>query len=84
MPTPAHFAERVGRAVPGILRSRREALGLSGYALAERSGVSRDMIRRIEAGETNPTLFIVARLIRAMNMSFEEFAAQLDPPAKSS
>lgn len=83
MPTPGHYAERIGRALPEILRRRREALGFSGYALAERSGVSREMIRRIEAGETNPTLFIIARLLHAMSMSFAELAAQIDPPTKS-
>lgn len=84
MPTPGHYAERVCRALPDALRLRREAKGLSGYALAERSGVSREMIRRIEAGETNPTLLTTARLLRALDMSFTELASQIDPPAKSS
>lgn len=60
------------------LRAVREARGLSRYALALASGVSREMIRRIETGDSFPSLFVVTRMAWAMGLSFAEFAMRLD------
>ncbi|MGI8860147.1 MAG: helix-turn-helix domain-containing protein [Rubrobacteraceae bacterium] len=51
-------AERLGSRVKD-LRKRR---GITLEALAERSGVSRAMISKVERGEKNPTLVVAARI----------------------
>ncbi|MBA3424023.1 MAG: helix-turn-helix transcriptional regulator [Rubrobacter sp.] len=51
-------AERLGSRVKD-LRKRR---GITLEALAERSGVSRAMLSKVERGEKNPTLVVAARI----------------------
>lgn len=51
------------------LRLARQLRGLSGYELARRVGVSRDVVRRWEKGEVNPCLGSLARLCRALEVS---------------
>jgi transcriptional regulator with XRE-family HTH domain len=62
------FAER--------LRSLREAAGLSQYALAKRSAVSKQALSRLELGEREPNWVTVQRLAAALGVSCEAF---LDP-----
>ena len=64
--------------LPKCVRKVREARGLSRYALALASGVSREMIRRIETGDSFPSLFVATRMAWAMGLSFAEFAMRLD------
>jgi DNA-binding XRE family transcriptional regulator len=50
------------------LREARESAGLSLTQLAERTGMTRQAISRIESGENrNPTLSTVVRLAEALN-----------------
>jgi len=56
------YAERIRERLPRRLQELREACGLSMYALWMKCGVSRDMISRIEGGESIPTLHVAARL----------------------
>lgn len=51
-----------------LLRQERERRGLSKYALANASGVSQQMIAYIESEERNPTLEILLRLARALEV----------------
>ena len=48
------------------IQSRRRAIGLTQEQLAERSGVSRVTINRIERGKLNPSMKTLSRLARAM------------------
>ena len=51
-----------------LLRDAREAAGLSLTELAERTGITRQAISRIETGENrNPTLSTIVRLAEALN-----------------
>ena len=56
------YAERIRARLPRRLQELREAAGMSKYALRLKCGVSRDMISRIEGGESIATLHVVARL----------------------
>jgi transcriptional regulator with XRE-family HTH domain len=56
------YAERIRERLPRRLQDAREAAGLTMYALWRKCGVSRDMISRIEAGESIPTFHVGARL----------------------
>jgi len=56
------YAERIRERLPRRHQELREANGLSMYALWLKCGVSRDMISRIEGGESIPTLHVASRL----------------------
>jgi transcriptional regulator with XRE-family HTH domain len=56
----------------------REAQGLSTSALAERSGVSRAMIAKIERAEAQPTAALLGRLSGALGMTLSELIARAE------
>ena len=57
------------------VRAAREARRLSVAALAERSGVSRAMIGKIERGDAQPTAVLLGRLSAAFDMTLSELIA---------
>ena len=59
----------------GTVRAVREQHRLSVAALAERSGVSRAMISKIERGEAQPTAVLLARLSAAFGMTLSQLVA---------
>ena len=69
-------------AIATTLQAARQARGLSGGALADRSGVSRAMISKIERGETQPTAALLARLAAALGMTLSELVAQAEQGQK--
>jgi transcriptional regulator with XRE-family HTH domain len=60
------------------LRSAREARGLTVSALAERSGVSRAMISKIEHDDAQPTAALLGRLSGALGMTLSELVARAE------
>lgn len=60
------------------LRTARLARKLSASALAERSGVSRAMIGKIERGEAQPTAALLGRLSAALRMTLSELVARAE------
>jgi transcriptional regulator with XRE-family HTH domain len=60
------------------LHAARFARELSVSALAERSGVSRAMIGKIERGEAQPTAVLLGRLSAALGMTLSEFVARAE------
>jgi putative transcriptional regulator len=60
-----HFATR--------LQELREEAGLSAYALAQRAGVSRQAISRLESGENQPSWEMVQKLALALTLSTDSF-----------
>ncbi|MBY0512555.1 MAG: helix-turn-helix domain-containing protein [Gemmataceae bacterium] len=65
MATGPTFAER--------LRELREASGLSQYALAKRSGVTKQAISLLERGDNEPSWVSVRKLARGLGVSVSEF-----------
>ena len=61
-------SEQLGKRVKE-LRGRR---GLTLEALAERSGVSRAMISKLERGEKNPTLVVAAKLADGLGVTLSQ------------
>ena len=59
---------RVGERVRGLRRER----GLTLDGLAERSGVSRAMISKLERGEKNPTLVVAAKVAEGLGVSLSQ------------
>jgi transcriptional regulator with XRE-family HTH domain len=62
----ASFAQRLAEA--------REAAGLSQYALAKRSGVSKQALSLLELGQRQPSWETVQRLCLALGASYESLA----------
>lgn len=60
------------------MRQRREALGISVNDLAERSGVSRAMISKIERFEASPTASLLGRLCNALGMTLSSLIASAE------
>jgi transcriptional regulator with XRE-family HTH domain len=65
-------------ALAEALRAAREAQGLSSSALAERSGVSRAMIAKIERAEAQPTAALLGRLSGALGLTLSELIARAE------
>jgi transcriptional regulator with XRE-family HTH domain len=61
-------SERLGER----LRALRKGRGLTLEALAERSGVSRAMISKLERGEKNPTLVVAAKVAEGLEVSLSQ------------
>ncbi len=71
-------AERIRERLPRKLQELREACGLSKYALWQKTGVSRDMIGRIESGESIPTFHVGARLAYGVDKTLTEFVETME------
>jgi transcriptional regulator with XRE-family HTH domain len=57
-----------------VMRSRREAMGLTQSQLADVAGVDKRQIRRYEAGEAQPPLPVAANIAKALHISLDELA----------
>jgi transcriptional regulator with XRE-family HTH domain len=68
MTVEAIYGERLGARVRELRRERRLTLD----DLAERSGVSRAMISKVERGEKNPTLVVAAKVAEGFGVTLSE------------
>jgi len=60
--------QQVCAQVVRLLREERERLGLSKYAVAERSGLSEQMVGYVERGLRHPSLETVVRMASALEV----------------
>ena len=60
------------------MRAARVARGLSTSALAERSGVSRAMIAKVERAQAQPTAALLGRLSAALGLTLSELIARAE------
>jgi transcriptional regulator with XRE-family HTH domain len=65
-------------ALASTLQEARRARGLTAGTLAERSGVSRAMIGKIERGDAQPTAALLGRLSAALGMTLSQLIAQAE------
>jgi transcriptional regulator with XRE-family HTH domain len=72
------YAERIRERLPRRLQELRERCGLTKYALARESGVSREYLAKIERGKANPTLPLTAQISHGLGMTLEEFTGELE------
>lgn len=72
------MTDPLSAALASTVQEARLARGLSGGALAERSGVSRAMIGKIERGEAQPTAALLGRLSAALGMTLSELVARAE------
>ncbi|MBR8744803.1 XRE family transcriptional regulator [Nocardiopsis sp. MG754419] len=72
------MSDDLGPALAQTLRTLRHERGLSGGTLAERSGVSRAMISRIENGDAQPTASLLGRLSGALGITLSQLIAHAE------
>ncbi|MDO9353596.1 MAG: helix-turn-helix domain-containing protein [Solirubrobacteraceae bacterium] len=73
---PEELASRVGR----LVRRQRATQGLSSAELAERSGLSRTIVAKIERGDGNPSLGTLWRLSRTLRVPIGELIGEEPEP----
>ena len=61
----------LGQRLAAIVRQGRARLGLTMTQLAERAGISRQMVALVEGGSANPTLEVMSRLVDALGIRLE-------------
>ncbi len=66
--------------ISAFIRSYRQANGESLQSLANRSGVSRSMIAQIESEQTSPTVVVLSKIAKAMNIKIGDL---VEPPNDS-
>jgi transcriptional regulator with XRE-family HTH domain len=70
--------DQLTTAIAATVQSARRARGLSTEALAQRSGVSRAMIGKIERCEAQATAALLGRLCAALGMTLSELVAHAE------
>lgn len=68
------YKKGFGRAV----RAHREESGLTKERLALMVGINRLTLRRIEAGEANPTLDVIQRIAKGLDAPLSELMAEAE------
>lgn len=71
-------ADLLSQRLAATVRSARQSQSLSVALLAERAGVSRAMVGKIERGEVQPTAALLARLSGALGMTLSELVARAE------
>ncbi|MFW0765810.1 XRE family transcriptional regulator [Trabulsiella odontotermitis] len=70
--------DNVNQRISARLRLERESRGWSLSELAERAGVSRAMVHKIERGESSPTATMLGRLSGAFGLSMSTLIARAE------
>lgn len=72
------ITDNINQRISARIRIERESRGWSLSELAERAGVSRAMIHKIERGESSPTATLLARLSGALGISMSTLIARAE------
>lgn len=76
-----NIIDTLNQRISGRIRLERESRGWSLSDLAQRAGVSRAMIHKIERGESSPTATLLARLSGAFGISMSTLIARAEAPS---
>lgn len=66
--------------IAGCVLSERQTRGWSLAELADRSGVSKAMVSKVERGESSPTTAVLGRLCGAFGMTLSTFLTRAEAP----
>jgi transcriptional regulator with XRE-family HTH domain len=72
------MADALTSSLAEAVHAARVERGLSANALAERSGVSRAMIAKVERAEAQPTAALLGRLSAALGLTLSELVARAE------
>jgi transcriptional regulator with XRE-family HTH domain len=70
--------EDLSASLAAVLLHARQDRGWSAQDLAQRAGVSRSMISKVERGEAQPTAVLLGRLSGALGMTLTELVARAE------
>jgi transcriptional regulator with XRE-family HTH domain len=73
--------DSLDRAIGERIKALRGARGLTLEALAEKAGVSRAMLSRIERGESNPTAQLLGRVCAGLDVTLSALFAETEQPS---
>lgn len=59
------------------IRELRDETGMTQHEVAERAGVDRSYLARIETGNANPSLFVLTKIGSAMGMDVHSFLSKI-------
>ncbi len=76
-----NIIDTVNQRISARIRLERESRGWSLSELAQRAGVSRAMIHKIERSESSPTATLLARLAGAFGISMSTLIARAEAPS---
>jgi transcriptional regulator with XRE-family HTH domain len=79
----SQLATIVGMGMASIVREARRRAGLTQAALAERAGVPKSTVARIESGARTPSAELVERLVRAAGFELTPSLSEPDPETDS-
>ncbi|OGT11426.1 MAG: hypothetical protein A2X77_04350 [Gammaproteobacteria bacterium GWE2_42_36] len=65
--------KRLLKKVGAQIRMFRENLGLTIEQLSNRAGINPNYLQRCETGKANPSISVMASILKALNLSFGEF-----------
>lgn len=77
------IVDTAGRRLAQRLRAEREARGWSAADLAERAGVSRAMIAKVETGRSSPTAMLLGKLSGALGLTLSALLARAEAGGRS-
>lgn len=77
----SHKIDNVDQKIGSRIRIEREARGWSLTELAQKSGVSRAMINKVERGQSSPTAMLMARFSGAFGLSMSTLMARAEMQA---
>ena len=72
------YAERLRERLPRALQEAREAVPITKYGLAQKCGITRQMIGQIEAGKANPTLPVLSQISDGLGLPLWELLRRLE------
>jgi transcriptional regulator with XRE-family HTH domain len=71
------------RKIALIIKARRKALGISQEALANIAEIDRSYTSHIERGTANPSLEVICKLAKALDISLAQLLGEAElPPSK--
>ncbi|MBI3878566.1 MAG: hypothetical protein HY301_00680 [Verrucomicrobia bacterium] len=77
------YAERIRARLPRAFQAALEAVPVTKYGLEQKCGVSREMMKCVESGESVPTFHVGARLAHGLGMKLWQFVRNLEDDAES-
>ncbi|MFC7448756.1 helix-turn-helix domain-containing protein [Rhodococcus daqingensis] len=77
----SHIVDDPTARIGARIRLEREGRGWSLSELADRSGVSRAMINKVERGESSPTATLLGRLSGAFALTISQLISRAEPQA---
>jgi len=82
-PDGSQLAIIMAMSIAGIVREARRRAGLSQAGLAEKAGVPKSTVGRIESGARTPSVELVERLVRAAGLELAVSLSEPDPGTDS-